>query len=99
MRGTKRIKWSLGLGTSGYSGTLDVSADTIDQMIDDLVQQEIAKTIDWTWEEVDQRCRNCEYYYRYEGVCTNGDSEHVADFMSGENVCKEWREISGRRLD
>lgn len=35
-------------------------------------------------------CGSCRWYDRYSGVCCNGDSEHRADFMDGEESCDGW---------
>lgn len=33
-------------------------------------------------------CKDCKHYSEYEGVCTNADSEWVADFRSQYDSCK-----------
>lgn len=38
-------------------------------------------------------CANCEHYELIEGVCCNGDSEHVADFRELDNTCEKWEEM------
>lgn len=35
-------------------------------------------------------CATCDWYAPYEGVCTNGDSEHRADFRNAEDTCPCW---------
>lgn len=35
-------------------------------------------------------CKTCRWYY--EEVCTNGDSEHRADFRLPDDRCEEWEE-------
>lgn len=41
------------------------------------------------------KCRNCKYAH-YEPphgyVCTNSDSEHIADFLDGEDWCDNFDE-------
>lgn len=38
-------------------------------------------------------CGTCDYYEDYAGVCTNGDSDHRADFVAAEHTCDKWEEI------
>ena len=40
-------------------------------------------------------CATCMYYREYEGVCTNADSDHVADFMNPDGCCEDFNEIEG----
>ena len=35
-------------------------------------------------------CENCAWYSEFEGVCTNGDSEHRADFCCLDDTCSCW---------
>ena len=35
-------------------------------------------------------CHTCDWYAPFEGVCTNGDSEHWADFMGSDDGCPCW---------
>ena len=41
------------------------------------------------------KCRNCKYAH-YEPphgyVCTNSDSEHIADFLDGGDWCEKFEE-------
>lgn len=37
-------------------------------------------------------CKACEWYCEFEGVCVNGDSDHVADFINPESYCDEFEE-------
>lgn len=39
----------------------------------------------------EKNCKTCMWYAMFEGVCTNGDSEHVADFRSWDDSCEHWR--------
>lgn len=39
-------------------------------------------------------CATCKYYGVYTGVCCNGDSEHVGDFMGMTDACEAWEEIT-----
>ncbi len=39
---------------------------------------------------MEHKCNNCKWYAEFEGVCCNGDSEHVADFVDDESVCEVW---------
>ena len=44
---------------------------------------------------MDIKCRNCKYsrYYEQHGyVCTNSNSDHISDFMDGNDWCKEFTE-------
>lgn len=43
-------------------------------------------------EPEDRCCDTCKWYYAYEGVCTNGGSEHRADFMDGMDCCEKWED-------
>lgn len=36
------------------------------------------------------RCKTCEWYEPFQGVCCNGDSERRADFVDENAVCTEW---------
>jgi hypothetical protein len=40
----------------------------------------------------EKRCYTCEWYAQFEGVCTNGYSEHRADFVDSDHVCEVWEE-------
>ncbi len=42
--------------------------------------------------ETEKKCRTCEYYAEFEGVCCNGDSDYRADFTEIDFVCDEWTE-------
>ena len=35
-------------------------------------------------------CSTCKWYASFEGVCTNGDSEHRADIIDRDDFCKYW---------
>jgi Holliday junction resolvase RusA-like endonuclease len=35
-------------------------------------------------------CSTCHWYEAFEGVCCNGDSPNVADFMGAEESCDQW---------
>lgn len=43
-------------------------------------------------EPVGKTCRDCRWYAEFVSVCTNGDSEHRADFVGEEDSCEEWEE-------
>lgn len=36
------------------------------------------------------KCKDCKYYAEFEGVCCNGNSEKVADYMDAEDWCDKW---------
>lgn len=36
------------------------------------------------------KCKYCNYYAEFEGVCCCPDSGHVADYMDGEDWCNAW---------
>ena len=40
------------------------------------------------------KCTTCKWYEDFAGVCFNGNSEHVADYVNCGLVygCKEWEE-------
>ena len=38
-------------------------------------------------------CGTCQYYRIWNGVCVNGSSDHVADFVSLDFECKYWEEM------
>ena len=40
--------------------------------------------------KTNKACKTCEYYYDFEGVCVNGDSEYRADFVNEDDSCKVW---------
>lgn len=35
-------------------------------------------------------CCNCRWYFEFEGVCTQADSEHCADFRCLDDYCEYW---------
>ena len=37
-----------------------------------------------------RRCKTCDWYEDYQGVCFNGDSEYRADFTESEDSCECW---------
>ena len=37
-------------------------------------------------------CSTCKWYENYSGVCLNGESENVADFMTLSDTCDEWED-------
>ena len=41
-------------------------------------------------ETMEQACCSCKWYAEYEGVCTNGESENLADYTSPDNYCGLW---------
>lgn len=48
-------------------------------------------------EELVRTCSNCRWYAAFEGVCCNGDSPNVADFMGAEETCEQWEaEVSAK---
>lgn len=40
--------------------------------------------------ETTKICSNCKWYENYAGVCFNGISDHVADFIDADGHCEEW---------
>lgn len=38
-------------------------------------------------------CGTCQYYRIWNGVCVNGSSDHVADFVSLDFECEHWEEM------
>ena len=42
-------------------------------------------------------CVSCKWYAEPEGVCVNGQSEHVADLVWDERGCKEWEKKDERK--
>lgn len=43
---------------------------------------------------MERKCENCKYYEKFSGVCFNGDSDFVADFVDENFVCDKWEERS-----
>ena len=41
-------------------------------------------------ETMEQACCSCKWYRKFEGVCTNGESENLADYTSPDNYCGLW---------
>lgn len=39
-----------------------------------------------------RKCKTCRWHERKSWVCSNGLSEHVADFTDNEDVCDRWEE-------
>ena len=37
-----------------------------------------------------RRCKTCDWYEDYQGVCFNGDSPYCADFTEPDDCCEEW---------
>ena len=44
----------------------------------------------------DKVCRTCKYWAVNEEVCTNADSDNVADFVLAEDTCPEWTDIGDK---
>lgn len=50
----------------------------------------ISKECLWTM------CKNCRWYCKFEGVCVNGKSDYVADFVDEEHLCRKYEERKER---
>jgi hypothetical protein len=37
-----------------------------------------------------KRCKTCKWWLPFNGVCTNGDSEHRADYTDRDDDCDHW---------
>ena len=44
-------------------------------------------------ETMTEACCSCKWYRKFEGVCTNGESEYCADFTSSDDYCGLWEGI------
>lgn len=40
-------------------------------------------------------CATCIHYREFEGVCTNADSDHVADFINPDSCCEKFTKMNG----
>lgn len=40
-------------------------------------------------EPVGKTCRDCRHYAEFVSVCTNGESEHRADFVPEDGCCEK----------
>lgn len=38
-------------------------------------------------------CKDCRHYAEFVSVCTNGESEHGADFVPEEGYCEKWEAV------
>ena len=36
-------------------------------------------------------CSTCEWYDEREGICSNGESNHRAEFRCLDDTCEKWR--------
>ena len=43
--------------------------------------------------ENEKCCGTCSWYEAFSGVCCNGDSRFVADFMDEEGGCNHWEDM------
>ena len=41
-------------------------------------------------ETMTQACCSCKWYRKYEGVCTNWDSENLVDYTASDDYCELW---------
>lgn len=43
--------------------------------------------------ETEKYCSTCDWYETFSGICSNGNSEHCADFCDPDDICDEWYKL------